>query len=142
MALIIEKVRFYGAILYFALGVILIFFLIITEFDLLFISEKYPIFLPRILWCFSWSCMGFAWIAYKASKREPSEGAVPSKVSYLTIYPIFMILVSFLSFAIFQTFEQTNNYLFYFWSAPFCSFLSYCTDSILKDPIGFIKIIK
>ncbi len=82
-----DKSRLYGAKIYFVLSIII--------FGAIFLIWKWNYFtdapLPgfrnwrRILWCISWSFLGFSAIAHKSSKKNHTGSAWPS---YATVYPL------------------------------------------------------
>ena len=73
----------------------------------------------RIIWCFSCSCFGFAFLV--STLLEHKHSVLPS---YVTYYPILLFVISCLSFSIFHIFEQTSGFDFYYLSGTACFILS------------------
>lgn len=92
---------------------------------------------PRLLWCVIWVSLGFACIAYEASKwPHHLESAFPS---YYTVYLIVLLVIASAVFGFFHIFDATKNYLFYFLSGPVSFILGFHVDKIINDPFVLLK---
>jgi hypothetical protein len=133
-----DKSRLYGAKIYFVLSILI--------FGAIFLIWKWNYFtdapLPgfrnwrRILWCISWSFLGFSAIAHKSSKKNHTGSAWPS---YATVYPLALVFISMIVFSVLHIFEGTKNYLFYFLSTPICFVFSYSIDQLIEKKFAYLK---
>ena len=93
---------------------------------------------PRLIFCIAFSSLGFFFSAFSASKFIHEKSALQD--GYLTKYPITLILLSSLVFGLFSAVEITNNYVYYFISAPICTIFAYHIDRLLQfDPLKVLK---
>jgi hypothetical protein len=135
--------RFIFAIIYFIIGLLIIFLMPkLFNYNYFYIISKNDFNnFPRLIWCIAFSFIGFSALAYEASKSEhkdeknngEKEKEVKSKkaiYSYLYYYPIILIANSSFIFGIFHIFKETSNYLFYFLSASCAVYLSFQVDHI------------
>lgn len=81
----------------------------------------------RLIWCFSCSCLGFSFLVFQLWRHQKSIWP-----TYLTYYPVLLILISCLVFSIFHTFEQTSGFNFYYISFTLCFILSFLVDHFWK----------
>jgi magnesium-transporting ATPase (P-type) len=138
---IVDEGRLAGAIIYFIFGFLVFFVPHIFFHYKYFENEVINHFnSSRFLWCLACSFWGFAGIAYESSKVT-NKGRSAFQ-SYYTTYLLLLIAISSLVFAVFNILKSTNNYLFYFISAPTAIFLSYNIDHIrtrLPDLLSGVK---
>ena len=90
----------------------------------------------RLLWSISWCCIGFAFIAYRASK---TTHVTPARQTYFSIYPLSLLILATLIFAVLHASKNTSNYLYYVLSAPLAFVLSFHIDTLLKRPLDLLK---
>ncbi len=59
--------------------------------------------------------------------------------TYFLIYPLSLLILATLIFAVLHASKNTSNYLYYFFSAPLAFVLSFYIDTLLKSPIDLFK---
>ncbi|MDP3143497.1 MAG: hypothetical protein Q8N14_06165 [Candidatus Omnitrophota bacterium] len=118
--------RLIFSIIYFILSVSIIIFYRDKIFYL-YPTETFNLF--RFLWCIACSLLGFSFLALVLALTRPNPGPyIPTIPSYITYYPIMLILISCLIFSIFNAIEVTRGYIFYYASGAICCILGYQVD--------------
>jgi hypothetical protein len=91
-------------------------------------ESLYELFnVDRFIWCFSCSCIGFSFLVFQLWKHKNSVWP-----TYVTYYPVLLIVISCLGFSIFHIFEQTSGFNFYYLTFMFYFILSFLVDSFWK----------
>ena len=78
----------------------------------------------RYIWCFASSCIGFSCIALVL--RKTHKNPIPE---YVTIYPLQLLAMSALVFAVLHMSTRTSNFVFYYFAFGLCFTLGYLVDS-------------
>jgi hypothetical protein len=133
-----NKSRLVGAGIYFLVAVVL--FCFIMSWPNYFYNQPLCGFenWRRLIWCFMWSFVGFSIIAYKSSLGSHPNNAWPS---YATSYLVILVHIALITFSVLQSFPRTQNYVFYFLSAPICFSLSYLIDGVLKEKLKIVSSV-
>jgi uncharacterized membrane protein YfcA len=127
--------RVFFAIFYFLLGTLLI---IIFRNNIFYLDadirswDKY-----RYIWCIASSCIGFSCIAFVLRKNPTSPFP-----SYLTNYPLQLLAMSALVFALLNLSTKTSNYIFYYFSFALCFTLGFLVDSYWSFVTSIVEITK
>lgn len=137
-----DEGRFVGSLIYFFGGILILNFFI-QKFGLNFIFYDKAISgfgnYPRLIWCLVCVFLGFALIAYRASKGRHGDKAFPQ---YYLSYLVTLLIVASVDFAFFHIFQPTSNYLFYFLSGPMGFILGYYADQAKTNPLGLFSTLK
>src|SRR5438874_5683217 len=105
-----DKGRLIGAVVFLVIGLSLI--PIFAHFGGFYATAEGNVHdAIRLLWSISWCCIGFALIAYRNSKKTHGT---PARRSYFSIYPLSLLIVATVIFAVLHTSKNTSNYLYYF----------------------------
>ena len=131
-----DRSRLIGAIIYFALAIIIVVVAIMYWWPKYFYDEPLQGFANgrRFWWCLAWVFFGFAVIALRSSKKTHPNTAWPS---YAVSYPLALCLASSFVFSILQMIKTSPTYLFYFASAPISFLLAYHIDVVINKPLDF-----
>jgi len=114
--------RVYCAIFYFVLGILLIY---IFRDDIFYPDVDITTWnIYRYIWCLASSCMGFASIALVL--RKIKDNPFPA---YVTHYPLQLLAMSALIFAVLHLSTRTSGFVFYYLSFALCFTLGYLVDS-------------
>lgn len=100
---------------------------IIVAPDMILFKSSIPenLYILGFLWCFSWTTIGFAAIAYHWCYLPDSP--LPD---YITYYPLQLIAIAILVLAILCHYKVAEECLFYPLSASLCFTLGFYIDSI------------
>ncbi len=118
----INKLRVFFSIFYFLIAIALILFFRDKIFYFQSLENSWNIY--RLIWCYSGSALGFAFIAL--TWRHVKKSPLPE---YLTHYPFQLLAISTIVFGGLHLFEITSGYLFYYFSFGLCFTLGYLADS-------------
>lgn len=137
---IVDKKRFFGAIVFFALSVFIFLGIIYFKgYSFIFFENKgdFSNYYHRIFWCLCWTLMGLSSIAFQASFGSHKA----FYRAYLILYPSFIPIISVLIFSLLHIFEATSNsYIFYFISSAISFMAGFGIDQIIARPLEMLKI--
>jgi hypothetical protein len=118
----INVLRVYCAIFYFVFGIFLIHLFRSDIFYRHVDINSWNIY--RYIWCLASSCIGFASIALVLRKIQ--ENPFPA---YVTHYPLQLLAMSALIFAVLHLSTRTSGFIFYYLSFALCFTMGYLVDS-------------
>ena len=123
------------AIFYFLLGTLVIY---IFKSDIFYFDADARAWnLYRYIWCLASSCLGFSSIAFVLRKNQRSPFP-----AYVTHYPLQLLAMSALIFAVLHLSPKTSNFVFYYFSFALCFTLGYLVDtywSFVSSILDFTK---
>jgi len=122
----INNTRLIAALAFLILGIIIVIFVILGS-KLYLETNRACLNLPRYFWCLGWSFVGFSGIAFYWCRSDKTPFP-----SYITSYPILLVIVSALVFSVCHFFKETSGFVFYYLSAGLSGFLAYFIDYIHK----------
>jgi hypothetical protein len=123
------------SIFYFLLAILLIY---IFKNDIFYYDVDIKTWnIYRYIWCLASSCLGFSSIALVLRKNQTSPFP-----SYVTHYPLQLLAMSALIFAVLHISTKTSNFVFYYFSFALCFTLGYLVDtywSFVSSILDFAK---
>lgn len=142
-----EKIHNYPRLI-FSIGYFVVGFVIVgllyKEIFYLEPRETYNFF--RFLWCIACSLLGFSVLACRLAFTPPMPPPIGPYIStipsYITYYPFMLIVVSSLSFSVFNAIDVTSGYIFYYASFALCFILGYFIDGFWHIVEKIIEIKK
>lgn len=117
----INKARLIFSIAYFVLSIIL--FLIFRKHIFYFVVPSDSWNIPRFIWCISSVLLGFSCVAFRFRRHDKTP--LPE---YITHYPLQLLAMATLVFAVLHIFDATSGYLFYYLSFSICFTMGYMVD--------------
>lgn len=131
----INRFRVMFAVAYFLISI----FLLVLFWKNLFYFEvpKESLNLYRLVWCISFTSLGFSLIAFEYKYHKPSPFP-----KYVVHYPFQLLAMAALVFSVLHIFQATSGYLFYYFSASLSFTLGYMVDrywGFIESAVGKVS---
>jgi hypothetical protein len=131
----INKLRVIFSVAYFLIFVLLL--VIFRKNIFYFEVPKESLNLYRLIWCISFTSLGFSLVAFEYRYHKPSPFP-----KYVIHYPFQLLAMAALIFSVLHIFEATSGYLFYYLSASLCFTLGYMVDrywGFIESAVGKVS---
>ena len=96
-------------------------------------------YLYRFVGCLCASSLGFSFLIFHCLCGSLKEKRFP--YGYIYDFPVKIVIITSIIFAIFQSFEQTNGLSFYFFSFPCCFIGAFFSDHLYDKVYQYIEKI-